>query len=161
VRSWIRTGLRTAVRCGHHAIEIDLDPLLTEPATGLSHDCVAVGVVRYHTGSGHTLTSDCAVAGCQQGLLYYGKSLVSPHAPDAVQAFALQDPLFPRYPTYDQFLSEDEFDRMVDLGRSVAERVVQLQSVLDRAVAGKDRELLGLEETTLATAYGALAGQPP
>jgi hypothetical protein len=79
------------------SIEIDLDPLLPDPATGLSHDCVAVGVVRYHAGSGHTPTSDCAAAGCQKGPLYYGKSLVSPYAPDAVQAFALQDLLFPRY----------------------------------------------------------------
>jgi hypothetical protein len=49
---------------------------------------------------------------------------------------------------------------MVDLGRSVAERVVHLQSVLRRAVDSRDRILLGVEETTLAAAYGALAGGP-
>ncbi len=116
----------TLARVACHAdIEIDYDELRVDPATELYRDCVALGVIRYHNAPDHGPTRACTPQECPPGVLVYIKSQVSPYAPLAVQAYALQDRTFPNYPTFDQFLAEAQFDRLVLLARAGAQRACE------------------------------------
>ena len=96
------------LECG---AEIDIDlAKLRKPEHGLPERAVQVGLVRYHTCGG--LGEDA----CDVGLLFYGKAMLAEDAPINTLSFSLRDRIYPRYPTYDQFLAADEFDNLVRLG---------------------------------------------
>ncbi|MDQ3953287.1 MAG: hypothetical protein M3279_10060 [Actinomycetota bacterium] len=95
--------------CGAE-IEIATDALRRGPDGRLPKTAVRTGVVRYHT---------CGGAGpdeCPTGLLFYGKAMLAQDSPINALSFSLRDRIYPRYPTYDQFLAEDEFMNLVRLG---------------------------------------------
>jgi hypothetical protein len=54
---------------------------------------------------------------CPTGWLYYGKAMLAQDSPINTLSFSLRDRIYPRYPTYDQFLTEDEFMNLVRLGQ--------------------------------------------
>ena len=100
------------VECG---AEIDLDPapLRRTPEGRLPKTAVKTAVIRYH---------DCGGTGaddCDTGLLFYGKAMLAQDSPINTLSFSLRDKIYPRYPTYDQFLTEDEFQNLVRLGEWV------------------------------------------
>lgn len=97
------------VECG---AEIDLDPqsLRRREDGRLPKTAVKTGVIRYHHCGG-TGADDCPT-----GLLFYGKAMLAQDSPIHTLSFSLRDRIYPRYPTYDQFLSEDEFMNLVRLG---------------------------------------------
>jgi hypothetical protein len=103
--------LMARVECGAEIV-IDTDPLRGREGR-LPKTAVATGVIRYHScgGSGRD--------DCPTGLLFYGKALVAADSPINTLSFSLRDEIYPRYPTYDQFLSEDEFMNLVRLGEAV------------------------------------------
>ncbi|HEX2196915.1 MAG TPA: hypothetical protein VHJ76_08315 [Actinomycetota bacterium] len=105
------------VECGAE-IEIDPEPLRRGPDGRLPKTAVRTGVVRYH---------ECGGAGpddCPTGLLFYGKAMLAQDSPINALSFSLRDRIYPRYPTYDQFLSEDEFMNLVRLGEWVGRGLV-------------------------------------
>ncbi|HEV2754231.1 MAG TPA: hypothetical protein VG318_00440 [Actinomycetota bacterium] len=107
------------IECGAE-IEIDLRPLRT-PERGLPERATAVGVVRYHTGG-----ERCRGTGaddCDAGLLFYGKAMVAQDSPINTLSFSLRNRIYPRYPTYDQFLDLDDFENLVRLGDAVGRRL--------------------------------------
>lgn len=95
--------------CGAE-IELDPAPLKRSPEGRLPKTAVKTAVIRYH---------DCGGTGaddCPTGLLFYGKAMLAQDSPINTLSFSLRDKIYPRYPTYDQFLSEDEFTNLVRLG---------------------------------------------
>lgn len=92
--------------------EIDLDPqsLRRRDDGRLPKTAVKTGVIRYHHCGG-TGADDCPT-----GLLFYGKAMLAQDSPLHTLSFSLRDRIYPRYPTYDQFLSDDEFMNLVRLG---------------------------------------------
>ena len=97
------------VVCGAE-IDVDPEPLRRGPDGRLPKTAVRTGVIRYHT---------CGGAGpddCPTGLLFYGKAMLAADSPIHSLSFSLRDRIYPRYPTYDRFLSEDEFTNLVRLG---------------------------------------------
>lgn len=103
------------VECGAEIV-IDLEPLKRRDGR-LPKTSNAVGVVRYHSCGG-VGPDDCEV-----GLLFYGKAMLAQDSPINTLSYSLRDRLYPRYPTYDQFLSEDEFMNLVRLGDWVGRRL--------------------------------------
>lgn len=103
--------LMARVECGAEIV-IDTDPLRGHEGR-LPKTAVATGVIRYHScgGSGRD--------DCPTGLLFYGRALVAADSPINTLSFSLRDEIYPRYPTYDQFLAEDEFMNLVRLGEAV------------------------------------------
>jgi hypothetical protein len=96
------------MECG---AEIDIDPKPLKRVDGrLPKTGVLTAVIRYHTCGG-TGPDDCPT-----GLLFYGKALLAQDSPMNTLSYSLRDRIYPRYPTYDQFLSEDEFMNLVKLG---------------------------------------------
>ncbi|HEX2057697.1 MAG TPA: hypothetical protein VHI71_04935 [Actinomycetota bacterium] len=98
--------------CGAE-IDIDVEPLRGGRDGRLPKTAVRTGVIRYHS---------CGGAGaddCPTGLLFYGKAMLAADSPINTLSFSLRDRIYPRYPTYDQFLSEDEFRNLVRLGEWV------------------------------------------
>lgn len=103
------------VECGAEIV-IDLGPLRGRDGR-LPKTAAAVGVVRYHTCGG-VGPDDCEV-----GLLFYGKAMLAQDSPINTLSFSLRDRIYPRYPTYDQLLSEDELMNLVRLGEWVGRRL--------------------------------------
>ena len=103
--------LLARVECGAEIV-IDTRPL-TRREGRLPQTAVATGVIRYHSCGGVGRDD------CPTGLLFYGKALVAADSPINALSFSLRDDIYPRYPTYDQFLTEDEFRNMVRLGEAV------------------------------------------
>lgn len=99
------------VECGAEIL-IDTEPLKRRDGK-LPQTAVATGVIRYHSCGGTGRDS------CPVGLLFYGKALVAADSPINTLSFSLRDGIYPRYPTYDQFLSEDQFMNLVRLGEAV------------------------------------------
>lgn len=97
------------MECG---VEIELDPapLRRRPDGRLPKTGVLTGVIRYHTCGG--VGGDA----CPTGLLFYGKAMLAQDSPINALSFSLRDRIYPRYPTYDQFLTEDELMNLVRLG---------------------------------------------
>ncbi|MDQ4124664.1 MAG: hypothetical protein M3134_03550, partial [Actinomycetota bacterium] len=93
-------------------VEIDLDPesLRRRDDGRLPKTAVKTGVIRYHR-CGYTGADDCPT-----GLLIYGKAMLAQDSPVHTLSYSLRDRIYPRYPTYDQFLNEDEFMNLVRLG---------------------------------------------
>ena len=56
--------------------------------------------------------------------IVYAKAQVASDLDIALRRYAKADPRFPHYSTGNQFLSDDRFDRLVDLGRAAGDRVV-------------------------------------
>lgn len=137
-------------------VDIHLDRLTPERTAQLPRDCVAIGVIRYHDGPDHTPDWPCNPKGCPAGVLVYAKSIVTPWAPLAIQAYALQDPRFPGYSTLDQFLSEAQFDRLVALGYSAAKRAALLSWYLGDALY-READTLNVADPIRA-AYVSLRG---
>ncbi|HYP22481.1 MAG TPA: hypothetical protein VEV43_02810, partial [Actinomycetota bacterium] len=97
------------VECGAE-IELDPEPLRRGPGGRLPRTAVKTAVIRYH---------DCGGTGgddCDTGLLFYGKAMLAQDSPINTLSFSLRDRLYPRYPTYDQFLRDDELMNLVRLG---------------------------------------------
>jgi hypothetical protein len=92
--------------------EIDLDPqsLRRREDGRLPKTGVKTGVIRYHRCGG-TGADDCPT-----GLLFYGKAMLAQDSPIHTLSYSLRDRIYPRYPTYDQFLSDDEYMNLVRLG---------------------------------------------
>jgi hypothetical protein len=132
-------GLREAlvlaeVECGVTVhIEDGLDRLVADRHTNVAADCVAVGVIRYHHTGQHRRHAGCLPDECSTGVLYFAKAVVSRYAPDSVLTYALQDRRFPGYSTFNQLLSETQFSRLVDLGRTAALRAAALATQLEQA----------------------------
>jgi hypothetical protein len=148
------TTLREAITLArvecNATVAINCDRLAPDPSSGMAKDCVAVGHIQYHANPDDTPDMQCSSLTCPTGVLFYIKAVVSPYAPLAVQAYALEDRRFPRYSTGDQFLSQPQFDRLVALGRSGALRAVKLRKELTTALEQKG---LPQEEPALAEAY--------
>jgi hypothetical protein len=122
------------VECGVTVdIEEGLERLRPDPHTNVAEDCVAVGVIRYHHDGEHRRHHGCPADECSTGVLFFAKAAVSRYAPDSVLTYALQDLRFPGYSTMNQFLGETQFKRLVDLGRTAAQRAAVLASQLDEA----------------------------
>jgi hypothetical protein len=142
---------RTLARmeCG---AEIDIDlARLVKPERGLPERAVAVGLVRYHTCGG-VGPDDCDV-----GVLFYGKAMLAQDAPINTLSFSLRDRIYPRYPTYDQFLAADEFDNLVRLGEWIGRSVALEYERLPQALAAGSSE--GLRDTpALLEVYERLRG---
>lgn len=134
------------IECGAE-IDIDVSPLV-RPERGLPQRAIAVGVVRYHTAEG-----GCRGTGrdaCEAGLLFYGKAIVAEDSPVNTLSFSLRNRIYPRYPTYDQFLGVDDFDNLVRLGDSVGRRLAlefeRLTAALTTDGAGQLRDAPALRE---------------
>ena len=127
-------------------VEIDLRPLKAAPDAELPEEAVAVGVVRYHTGSCQGSDS------CPIGVLFYAKATIGRKAPVSVLSFGLRDRIFPRYPTFDQFLDEAQFENLVDLGRWAGTE----SAALYKALAETLRGTLGEEPDAIQIAASAI-----
>jgi hypothetical protein len=98
------------MECG---VEIVIDPTPLRRVDGrLPKTAVVTGVIRYPKRDG-------ADGDDHTGRLFYGKALLAQDSPMNTLSFSLRDRIYPRYPTYDQFLSEDEFMNLVRLGEWV------------------------------------------
>lgn len=93
-------------------IVIDLEPLRPNPDTGLSSKYVAVGTICYPAIEGGPDKFE--------GKLYYIKAGVAKGSGIELRSFGVRDKTFPRYSTGDQFLSDEEFVNLVELGYEAA-----------------------------------------
>jgi len=93
------------------------------PAQGLPDDCVARGDIRYPDGS--------------TGRLYYGRYQPCACCPSALLDYSTTRPPFPYYSTRDQFLSPDEYAKLVDLGEHVGQRLAALYAADEADRAGR------------------------
>lgn len=89
-------------------VDIDLAPIAPRPDDE-PLDCVATGTVTHADGS--------------TGRIVYAKAQVCDRTPLEVRQFAAANPPFPDYSTGDQYLREDEFDALVELGEHLAARI--------------------------------------
>jgi hypothetical protein len=141
------------IECGAE-IDVDVGPLV-RPARGLPERAVTTGVVRYHTGEG-----SCRGTGrdaCEAGLLFYGKAIVAEDSPINTLSFSLRNRIYPRYPTYDQFLGVDDFDNLVRLGDSVGRRLaLEFERLTAALTTGAGEQLL--DAPALREMYERLRG---
>jgi hypothetical protein len=138
---------RTMARmeCGAE-IDIDTKPLRKPEEGGLPERAVTIGVIRYHT------CGEVGRDGCPIGLLFYGKAMLAKSAPINTLSFSLRDRIYPRYPTYDQFLARDEFDNLVRLGEWIGRSVALEYGRLTDAIASRNGTGLG-DSPALVEAY--------
>lgn len=92
-------------------IEVNVDSLKRDAATGLSHSHCAVGRIRYRSG--------------KQGTLIYLKSSVTGDEPTDVQQYRSEHQAFPHESTGDQFFAEDQFESYRKLGYHVTESALR------------------------------------
>ena len=93
-------------------VQIDLDwAPLAWPEHDVPRDCVTTGTARFRDASGHVTQ------------IVYAKAQVSDTTPPSLRQFAAADPRFPDYSTGDQFLTGDQFDRLVEFGSHMADRI--------------------------------------
>jgi hypothetical protein len=107
-------------------IEIDIDPTPIAPNADTPRRApvdAVVGRIRYGQG-------------VPDGVLYYAKTAVTPHAPWDVQAFADHDPRFPWHSTGDQLFDHEQFEAYRALGEFTAERLAVGRALL--ALLGVD-----------------------
>lgn len=99
-------------------IRIDVTPMRPLASTGRAPQNWATGTITYHRDRFHDWTKCADDPRCHHGELVYVKAVVCDRTPDDVLAYANTDRVFPDYPTGDQFLSDDQFMALVNLGRS-------------------------------------------
>jgi len=88
---------------------------------GLPTGLVATLTVHYRPPTTSTAT---ATATATAATIVYARAQVASDLDIALRRYAKADPRFPHYSTGNQFLSDDRFDRLVDLGRAAGDRVV-------------------------------------
>ncbi|HWC11173.1 MAG TPA: hypothetical protein VG455_08120, partial [Acidimicrobiales bacterium] len=67
------------------------------------------------------------------GVLVYGRAILTPETPDPVRFYAADHPRFPNDPTGDQWFDADQFDNYLMLGRHVAGNAAHgLRAALDQ-----------------------------
>lgn len=91
-------------------IDIDVSPLLRDPATGFSKSHCAVGQIRYdrHSNDGFT------------GTLLYVKATITGCETADIRTFAKTNPRFPHQSTTDQWFDEAQFESYRKLGEHIA-----------------------------------------
>ncbi|BAN03700.1 hypothetical protein [Ilumatobacter coccineus] len=91
-------------------IDLDWEPLLW-PEHDVPQDCITTGTARFRDGSGH------------ETAIVYAKAQVCDTTPASLRQFGATDPRFPDYSTGDQFLTEEQWDRLVEFGGHMADRI--------------------------------------
>jgi predicted acylesterase/phospholipase RssA len=110
-------------------IEIDIDPLRRDPATGHSRQHCVVGTIRYDRIKDNSPENKEDRTLSPVGtLLYIKASLTGDENTDVVQ-YAERHPQFPHEPTLDQFFSESQFESYRALGHHCI--LDSLRDVLD------------------------------
>lgn len=98
-------------------VEIELD---WEPINWSEHDvpndCITTGTATFRGESEHVTS------------IVYVKSQVSDTTPARLRQFAATDPQFPNYSTGDQFITEEQWDRLVEFGEHMADRIAAFVS---------------------------------
>ena len=106
--------LRQAIELADVELDAQVD-LVWDPIEPRAHDvpldCATTGTATFRDGSGHVTS------------IVYAKAQISDTAPGSLRRFAASDPRFPDYSTADQYLSEEQFDRLVELGEHLADRI--------------------------------------
>src|SRR5262249_30275869 len=97
-------------------IEIDLEPLHLDPASGHCRWHCAIGRIRY----------DDVDRIATPGTLVYVKSCLTGDEPADVLQFARAHPPFPHESTGNQFYTESQFESYRALGQHTAERIFEL-----------------------------------
>lgn len=91
-------------------IDLDWEPILW-PEHDVPQDCITTGTARFRDG-----TDD-------ETSIVYVKAQVSDATPAPLRQFAASDPQFPDYSTGDQFLTEEQWDRLAEFGEHMADRI--------------------------------------
>ena len=99
-------------------VELDVAPMRPLATTGRAAQNWATGTVTYHRDRVHDWTMCADDERCHHGELIYVKAVICDRTPDDVLAYANTDRVFPDYPTGDQFLTDEQFMALVNLGRS-------------------------------------------
>jgi hypothetical protein len=102
-------------------VRIDVTPMRPDPRTGRATQNWASGTIVYHRDREHDWRSCTDDPRCAKGTLLFVKAVICDRTPADVLAYANTDRVFPDYPTGDQFLSDNQFDALVRLGRSAIE----------------------------------------
>jgi hypothetical protein len=113
-------------------IRIDVTSMRPDPRTGRATQNWAFGTIVYHRDRDHDWRSCRDDPRCAEGTLLFVKAVICDRTPADVLAYANTDRVFPDYPTGDQFLSDNQFDALVRLGRSA------MQDALDHPPHGLD-----------------------
>ncbi len=93
-------------------VQIDLHwDRITWPEHDVPADCITSGTATFRDGSAKTTS------------IVYVKAQVSDTTPASLRQFAATDPQFPDYSTGDQFLTEEEWDRLAEFGGHMADRI--------------------------------------
>jgi hypothetical protein len=90
-------------------VDFDLNPL-GENKKRLAKQCCALGTIIYPDGP--------------TGELVYVRSVVTRSAPYDVQAFRINDALFPHHPTVDQLYTDQKFEAYRELGAHACEEAI-------------------------------------
>lgn len=134
-------GLADAIRFARMdlgvTIDIDIDPIRPDPATGLSRAHSAVGRINYGDG--------------EKGWLLYVKSSLTGDENVYIEKYKAEEPTFPSQTTADQFFDEEQFEAYRALGHHAAE------SVLARHLQWNSLET---GNASLAAGLKAVKGQP-
>ena len=64
--------------------------------------------------------------GTSEGVIHYAKAQVASDLDIELRRYAKADRRFPNYSTGDQFLTDEQFNRLVELGRAAGDRLVTL-----------------------------------
>lgn len=106
--------MRQAIALADVELDVQID-LKWEPILWREHDvprdCVTTGTARFRSGSKHETS------------IVYVKAQVSDTTPSPLRKFAASDPQFPDYSTGDQFLTEEQWDRLAEFGGHMADRI--------------------------------------
>lgn len=119
------TTLRQAVDLATTELDVwvDLDFLdaMRDPRGGLPPTTVGVTTIGYDVSM-----AEAGTPASPTGLLLFAKAQVARDLPLALRRFAAADGTFPRYSTADQLLRPDQFQNLVELGRTSAVRLIQI-----------------------------------
>jgi hypothetical protein len=87
-----------------------------------------------------------------RGVIHYAKAQVARDLDIALRRYAKVDPRFPNYSTGDQFLTDEQFHQLVELGRAAGERLAVLATTPpERAGALGDVVVTASEPATQET----------
>lgn len=93
-------------------VQVDLDwKRILWREHDVPEDCITSGTATFRDGSGKTTS------------IVYVKAQVSDTTPAPLRQFAATDPQFPDYSTGDQFLTDEEWDRLAEFGGHMADRI--------------------------------------
>lgn len=128
-------GLADAIRFARIdlgvTIDIDIDPIRPDPATGLSHAHCAVGRINYGDG--------------EKGWLFYVKSSLTGDENVYIEKYKAEEPTFPSQTTADQFFDEEQFEAYRSLGHHAAESVLARHLQWDPLAPGNESLVDGLK----------------